>query len=396
MNDSNTPPTSPSESTSPTPVNLDQSFSQKLQTIQATTKTFFHRFIKSDFQQQELLDSEQTTLDASGIPKESILARNFLAWRRGLLWIAGVSLTIAVIFSLIELVEVIEDKVPGIITFILIMFIIAKIGATYFIAQAALAWSNVKKTKKCTRLGWMSMFVIPFAISMIPVEPFLDTNVMGPQQAMITIAGIGALFLLTLLPMVLGLFPGLIRSSLALKTLIPESPMPGWIAIIIAPLYALFFIIALMIAVQAQSFLAIVALAAYSFAPLTLVMNARKLTSPASAEELDEVLRGARKKLQFYNLIGIVAMIALLLTKVKEWDIATIASFISNFLATVLLVTVATSDILLSLFRAAFNRESELHSSDQLNHLKDQFADLETLGLTDLNVLKEKPQNTES
>ncbi len=67
--------------------------------------------------------------------------------------------------------------------------------------------------------------------------------------------------------------------------------------------------------------------------------------------------------------------------------------FTGNFLATVLLVTVATSDVLLSLFHAAFNRESELHSSDQVDHLKDQFSDLEALGLTELTVLKDVPQN---
>ncbi len=61
-----------------------------------------------------------------------------------------------------------------------------------------------------------------------------------------------------------------------------------------------------MIAMQAQSFLAVVALVAFCVAPLTLVFHAKKLTSPVSATELDETLRLARKKLQFYNLIGIL------------------------------------------------------------------------------------------
>ncbi len=324
---------------------------------------------------------------------KSILARNFLAWRRALLWIAGISLIIAVIFSCFDLFDAIDQESPGIITFIIIMFILAKVGASFFIILAAKSWFDVKKTKKFTCLGWMSMFIIPFAVSMIPVEPFLDTRYARSQETMLTVGMIGLYFIVTLLPMVLGLFPGLIRSSLALKTLIPESTMPGWIAIIIAPLYALFFIIALMIAVQSQSFLAIVALAAFSFAPLTLVMNTRKLTSPVSANELDDTLRSARKKLGFYNLVGIIAIIALMLTKVKDWDFATMASFLSNFIATILLVTVATSDILLSLFHAAFNRQEELNASDQLGNLKEHFADLESLGLTNLNALRSQPIN---
>lgn len=401
MTDSNTPPSqtpAPESTNTPSPSsdinseNTNQSFGQKINFLQNTTKAFFDRLVKSDFQQQELLESEVSSLDASGFPKKSLLARNFLAWRRGLLWIAGISLIIAAVFSCFELVDVIEEKSPGILTFILIMFILAKAGASFFIILAAQSWTHVKKTKKFTRLGWMCMFIIPFAVSMIPVEPFLDTKIMGPQQVIMTIGVVGLFFLITLLPMVLGLFPGLIRSSLALKTLIPESPMPGWIAVVIAPLYALFFIIALMIAVQAQSFLAIIGLAAFSFAPITLVMNTRKLTSPTSASELNDTLRSARKKLQFYNLVGTIAIIVLLLTKVKEWDVTSIASFVSNFLATILLVTVATSDILLSLFHAAFNRQTELNASDQLKNLEDQFADLETLGLTDLNVLKDTPK----
>ena len=53
------------------------------------------------------------------------------------------------------------------------------------------------------------------------------------------LARFAPLIFLVLLMAVLAVFPGIIRSSMGLKTMLPESSVPGWIVTLIAPIYLL-------------------------------------------------------------------------------------------------------------------------------------------------------------
>jgi hypothetical protein len=357
-----------------------------------TAKLFALRFLNSDFQKQKLTDDEVIKLDAIEPRVESKAARNFLAWRRALLWIAGVALGLSAIFSLFGLNGLMEKKEdgfviqpgsPGIFWFISIVLLLAQAGGCYLAIQAAIGWTRVVRTRKFARLSWACIFVIPFGLGLIPAAVFVDSSGLGgPLAVGMTM---GAVFAGSLLPMVFGLFPGLIRSSVTLKTLLPESTMPGWIAVVIAPIYSLFFLIALVISVQLQSLLLSIALGAFCVGPMLFAFNAKTMTSPVAAKDLGSTLGSVRAKVKITNLVGFAAILLLLIVSIKDFSFSGfvhVISFLASLISSMLLVTVACSDLLLSLFKSAFERESALRDGPLIKELESRFEELDEAGLT--------------
>ena len=53
----------------------------------------------------------------------------------------------------------------------------------------------------------------------------------------------GAEYLITLLPTVFSLVPGIQRSCLRVKTLLPQSILPGWFLVAACPFYAMVMLV---------------------------------------------------------------------------------------------------------------------------------------------------------
>ncbi len=356
-----------------------------------TAKMFTLRFLLSDFQKQTITQDEAEALDQVSPPIEAPVVRNYLAWRRALLWIAGVSLGFATIFSLISFVEQSQKQQPGsvppLIWAILLIPTAGMAGGSYLAIQASRSWTNVSTTRMLARLSWACVFLVPFAVALIPLAAFLDPQQYGgPQFVQVLAAAFGVNYFVALLPSVFGLFPGLIRSSLTLKTLLPESTMPGWLAVVIAPIYALFFLLVLVIVVQLQSLIGIIGFALLFLAPLNLTLHARELTSPVAPEHLPDTLGKVRRRFGMMNIIGLIAVLWVAKNAVQQIPLTGMLSFLANVISSILLVTIACSDLLISLFKAAFERENALRQGALLDDLTNRFAAFDELGLTNLDA----------
>lgn len=235
------------------------------------------------------------------------MARNFLAWRRSLLWISGVTLTLTGLFSLADLKDVGGKDTPLIIWAILVSLPVTRLLAGVLALRAALCWTRIKETRRMTRLCWICTFVFPFLIALVPIAPFLDDRDYDAQSKVGVGLMFGVVYLIALPPLVFGLFSGLVRSSLTLKTLLPESPMPGRIAVIVSPIFSLVFLILPIACVQAQELLLSIALGCMSIAPLGLTWNATSLTMSVSAEGLVAGFGKARRVSRLFNTIGLGA-----------------------------------------------------------------------------------------
>ena len=88
-------------------------------------------------------------------------------------------------------------------------------------------------------------------------------------------------------PRAIAPFPGVIRSAMTLKTMIPESPMPGWAAVVMAPLYSIFVLVAFALVNQVQgNLLLIIALLCMMLAPMVYVWWRKKVMRPHRPEEV--------------------------------------------------------------------------------------------------------------
>jgi|GEM_PF-5306732 len=355
-----------------------------------TTNLFLRRFLTSDFQKQQITPQEAEALDSANPPITGDVARNYLAWRRSLLWISGVTLTLTALFSLTDLKELGQDT-PLIIWVTLGSLPLTRILAGVLALRAAFCWTRIQETRRMTRFCWICMFVFPFLVALVPIAPFLDGRDFNQQSKSEVGLMFGFAYLVVLPPLVFGLFSGLVRASLTLKTLLPESPMPGWIAVIVSPIFSLVFLILLIVCVQTQQFLLSIALGCMSIAPLILTWNTKSLTIPVSAEGLETGFRKARRLSRLFVTIGLIAFGLFLVTNYEMLDdmdlgILDVLKFITSFIASVLLVTVACSDLLLSLFNSSFKREAELRDSPLNQALSERLEEFEKLGLTELRA----------
>ncbi len=107
-------------------------------------------------------------------------------------------------------------------------------------------WTKFHFTHRAMAIAFAFSFLFPMLIALCPwgwsyAEPH-DASASIAEKKMEEFAyGIayGAEYFLTLLPTVLSLVPGVQRSCLRVKTLLPQSILPGWFLVAAAPFYSL-------------------------------------------------------------------------------------------------------------------------------------------------------------
>lgn len=121
------------------------------------------------------------------------------------------------------------------------------------VGSAVLAFIFRNRPKLSFRIlvaGFLFGFFVPIAIALCPWSWFGFTKetispMKDPTGFLKTIAEDGieaAKMLVSLLPAVLALIPGVLKGCLRVKTLLPASTLPGWFIVMTAPLYALFLL----------------------------------------------------------------------------------------------------------------------------------------------------------
>ncbi len=356
----------------------------------AVVALFARRILRSNLYSERVTAHEVAALESCEPPVTSPIAQSYLGWRRALLWFGGICLGIAVLLDLPDFFETLGDEnMPGIITFVSFAFLAAKNGAAALAVLAALKWDQIKFTRTTARLSWICLFIVPLLIGLLPISYFIDHEVTGIPEAQVNFQ-FGLLYFILLTPSLLGLFPGIVRSALTLKTMLPESQMPGWVALIIAPLYALFLAIGLVLAAQAQDFLTAATFIAFIAAPVIVVLNSAKLVSPAPPEVMLKNIASVKGKVAIAYATGLflATLLALRFINKANLDIGffDVLGFVSALLANLFMVTVVVSDLLLTLFNDAFHREVTLREEGLIEDLEERFRDLDEIGLTQLGA----------
>ncbi len=108
-------------------------------------------------------------------------------------------------------------------------------------------WNRFKVSNQIVVAGFVLTFFVPMIVALCPWSwwGYIKPNVTpesNPAKFVLILAENaleGAKYLFVLLPTVLSLVPGVQRACLRVKTLLPESMLPGWILVAAAPLYAL-------------------------------------------------------------------------------------------------------------------------------------------------------------
>ena len=167
----------------------------------------------------------------------------------------------------------------------------------YALPLAALAvaccWTRLKLSFQFLLVGFLIAFFVPMLVALCPWSWW------GEPEQMVTFDQDPALYLqlllegllegaqqmVVLLPTVLSLVPGVQRACLRVKTLVPESMLPGWFLVAAAPFYALFLLVIFIAINQITSEpLLLISMLLLAGAPFIYVFRADVFTRPLMTE----------------------------------------------------------------------------------------------------------------
>ena len=387
--------------------------------VASHARLFAGRILVSNFTKGHASAEERKQLENAALPVRSPMAQNYAAWRRAMLWFAGIGLGIAAMIHLIStFTQIFGKHIPFIMRVINFGMVALQAGAAAMIILAAVRWAQISRSRRMARWGWVLGFFGPLLLFLLPIRQlgsnrewltFLyaqqgaehATQVVQASDAEIAqiMAGAqGTTILMTLglgfamyamfllVPRVFGLFPGLVRSCMTLRTLVPESPLPGYVLAVITPLYATLLLVIMGLAAQAGSGPLFFGLVALLVSPILVLKNLRSLSKPASTEEMNEHLAPLRLKMSISTMVGIAFILAMMgqywETLNLEWH--TIASLAGQLLGNIFVVTVVAADFLLSLMRFSFDVDKALDGTPLYATMAQRYADLSQVKFTQL------------
>tara|TARA_R110002072_G_scaffold243682_4_gene402830 strand:- start:1157 stop:2461 length:1305 start_codon:yes stop_codon:yes gene_type:complete len=396
----------------------------------ALARQFVIRAFTADFQREQASPSERAELLTGTRPIADPLAHDYVAWRRAALWVAAVLLSLGVLIALVdysstayqlasasdqgattEQLRQVELQFGSgnlnLLDGLQIFLLLVKIAVAGLVVFAAMRWTKVQKSRSFTRWAWLSALIIPLLISAWPWGQYLDFSHLNTRnwggasqqgefvKQQVSVA-IGAMLLVTVAPKLLALFPGIMRSSLALKTLLPQATAPGWLTVVFAPFLAGFLLLALCFMSQVQgSWVLIAGVLCLVVGPCVYVRRASDLVRPHTDAEVGDVVRGVRRQALTFHLVGgLLLFLYFIDLDALPWTTA--IHLLLEAAGGILLTMVAISDITLALLAYSHRQGSAFHSSELVTAHEQRLAALSTAGLTDLDAALGIPGTSEA
>lgn len=350
-------------------------------------RLFLSRVVRSDFGSVVATDEERQRLATARHPIPIALAQDYAAWRRSVLGVAAFLSALHALAAVFKIGFADKNKLGDWNWFVLTSFQMLLIGSqlagSALIIWATANWYDVRLSRKLARWGWYVIFFVPLLLLAFPLARVMDLD---PVQ--LSLIG-GAFFmdrLVQLAPKVIGLFPGIMRACLTLKSLLPESAVPGWAIVVVAPVYSLFFVVILAATVHLSiSFPLMAGLILLATSPLVYVWHRKELVRPHEASRGRSLVRVLKR----WAVSLAVAGIAMLVWQLALWiDLGKISLFdlvslLAGVLASVLLLTVVGADSILVMLRQALETNHEFYGTSLRAELESRFVALTSVGLTD-------------
>ncbi len=328
------------------------------------------RVFSSNLQGLQLTDSERSQLSEFAALRDDATMGGFLVWRRTVLIVGSFLIVLSTTFGFPHSMRMVADpNVPAFVHFTNAAGIILPVGTAILVAMSFLSWKNYQRSRMLGRLALVPAFLLPFAMGLVPGRWFVQAHYQVESLGWVGYAGL--YYATSLVPLVISIFPAFLRSSLIMKSIIPESSLSGWIALIIAPFNALFFLIALILAVQIGNTPSVIMFAALTIAPLLILGKVTSLIRPASLHQASELLESM--KLQVLSCYGIaIAGAAWLLSNHPNADAASVLHLLCKLGGNILIFKIIISDYFLGLIRFSFQSGKNLHDSPLADSLRER------------------------
>ena len=332
-------------------------------------KLFASRIIKSDFTLVRATEEERSALAGSGDKMESSLAQDYAAWRRAVMGIALGLFVITTLLDLAQMWEVLISESPILFKGWRLALFATQVVPIGLLFLSILNWTNLRKSRQLGRLAWCIQFFGPLALLLVP----LRTLGLSAEIA----SFIGVTFTLFMMAKVFGMFSGLVRSALTLKTLLPQGRFTGWVVGVVAPFYGLFFGLAAIMAVQTGQTSLAYGFIAFTFSAIAPLAHAADLSRPCSENEATVMVAKARLIQGRAIAVGLLFVSWYVIKVMKvELGLNDAVHFASSFLANLLLVTLASADLIIELIKKSYSQSRETEGTDVTIELEQRLSAL--------------------
>jgi hypothetical protein len=354
------------------------------------------RVLRADFQSDRATDEERSRLAGSSAPVTSRVAQDYAAWRHSVLWVAAISLLIHAVFELVgqnsiaegldaELVYALRPRNIALVDWLTRSVNIVLLLGSLLTLCAALAWRRVRASLWLARIAWLLMFATPFLLAALPLTRLMSLEHLPPQFQALLKSALGGSFALSIFftigPRAVALFPGIIRSSLAVKTLLPESPAPGWVILILGPLYSVFLLVLVTGMIQSQaSFFLLAGAVCLMLSPLVFVLRRRDLVRPQSGAEAARMVSSTKRLAGVFSALGVV-LLGIFLLRRPHVDVIDLFGFLTGVAGNVVLLMVVGADFIVGVLRSAHEIQKHFHGSALEAALEQKFDALAGLGV---------------
>jgi hypothetical protein len=224
---------------------------------------------------------EEQALIAVGVDDPA--ARTYHAWRRSVLLVvataAAITAAVGIVTAATQDTQAFSDIGKGLeVVNVLVLFV-----TPFAASRAAATWTRHRRSRRAVVIGWSISFLATLLLSMIPLHWRLNLEGVSPtdpQFAVVRLYGAVDRFV-TLGPVVLALFPGVLRACLRVKVLLPQSILPGWFLVAASPVYmVLFFLFFVTVNQVASNELLVMGVLAVAGAPLAYMVSGSLFTRP--------------------------------------------------------------------------------------------------------------------
>ncbi|MCC6382109.1 MAG: hypothetical protein IT304_06335 [Dehalococcoidia bacterium] len=228
-------------------------------------------------------EAERARLLDEGVRTDT--AQRYFAWRRSALAVALVPLLITAILAIVDLADMDTAGLTGLGVLVQVGPPITLCLLPVAAAAALVRWSKLRLSQRLITGAWAAATVTPVLLALIPASWMLDDSDLSADERATTMFLAGVLlalnYAITLIPTIVSIPSGVLSGCLRVKALLPESTLPGWFLVAVAPFYSLFALVAFIVIDQiAGNALLILGLALFAFSPWLYVIFARSYIDP--------------------------------------------------------------------------------------------------------------------
>jgi len=341
------------------------------------------RALRLRIEPDELTPDERAQLAHAGVTHP--VFQSFLAWRRSVVFMVAALLVPLIILKAVEIFDLPDATSAAERSALATIQGLQSIPLLAEIAFCALAWVQLRnwtdwrRQRRSLAIGWAVYFLAPFVIYLYPLrsladDMFAEGGVTGAERkaAVVFVGLIWSLqAMMTLAPKAVSLIPGLVRASLVSKFLFPGSAAPGWLMVLAAPIYAVLVYVVLIVPYQITgSGWFVLAILGIGAAEYLLARGGLELARPMTHGDAVAIAHRARRSYLIAMAVGALCLVVALGSVVRQLDFEalTVVNLIGTFLASVWILTVITTDlVIVGLDRARGLTAGTSHLVDESN-----------------------------